>query len=72
MAQHVLRSIAIQIQDSRFVTVMIHETTDVCNQEQVTVVFRTVDDKLTVNEEFIGLYSVDSITADVLTTVTLC
>ena len=72
MAQHVLRSIAVQIQDSRFVTVMIHETTDVCNQEQVTVVFRTVDDKLTVNEEFIGLYSVDSITADVLTTVTLC
>ena len=47
MAQHVLRSIAVQIQDSRFVTVtcMIHETTDVCNQEQVTDVFRTVDDK---------------------------
>ena len=69
MAQHVLRSIAVQIQDSRFVTVMIDETTDVCNQEQVTVVFRTVDDKLIVNEEFIGLYSVDSITADVLTAV---
>ncbi|KAL5493733.1 hypothetical protein EMCRGX_G014955 [Ephydatia muelleri] len=57
MAQHVLRSIAVQIQDSRFVTVMIDETTDVCNQEQVTVVFRTVDDKLIVNEEFIGLYT---------------
>ncbi|KAL5475102.1 hypothetical protein EMCRGX_G027157 [Ephydatia muelleri] len=69
MAQHVLRSIAVKIQDSRFVTVMIDETTDVCNQEQVTVVFRTVDDKLIVNEEFIGLYSVDSITADVLTAV---
>ncbi|KAL5517004.1 hypothetical protein EMCRGX_G002468 [Ephydatia muelleri] len=69
MAQHVLRSIAVQIQDSRFVTVMIDETTDVCNQEQVTVVFRTVDDKLIVNEEFIGLYSVDSFTADVLTAV---
>ena len=33
------------------------------------VVFRTVDDKLIVNEEFIGLYSVDLITADVLTAV---
>ena len=43
--------------------------TDVCNQEQVTVVFRTVDENLSVNEEFIGLYSVDSITADVLTAV---
>ena len=69
MAQHVLRSIAGQIQDSRLVTVMIGETTDVCNQEQVTVVFRTVDKNLSINEEFLGLYSVDSITADVLTYV---
>ena len=53
MAQHVLRSIAGQIQDSRFVTVMIDETTDVCNQEQVTVVFRTVDENLSINEEFL-------------------
>ena len=71
MAQHVLRSIAGQIQDSRFVTVMIDETTDVYNQEQVTVVFRTVDENLSINEEFLGLYSVDSITADVLTAVML-
>ena len=69
MAQHVLRSIAGQIQDSSFVTVMIYATTDVCNQEQVTVVFRTVGENLSVNEKFLGLYSVDSITADVLTAV---
>lgn len=65
MAQHVLRHIAGQIQNSRFITVMIDETTDVCNQEQIW----TVDENLSVNEEFIGLYSVDSITADVLTAV---
>ena len=35
MAQHVLRSIAVQIQDSRFVTVMIDETTDVATKSRL-------------------------------------
>ena len=68
MAQHMLRSIAGQIQ---FVTVMIDEATYMCmcsNQEQVTVVFHTVDYKnLSVSEEVIGLSGFNP--ADVLIAV---
>ena len=39
---------------------MIDETTDVTNQEQVTIIFRMVDNDLSVKEELVGLYSVDS------------
>ena len=33
---------------------MIDETTDVTNQEQVTIIFRMVDNDLSVKEEFVG------------------
>ena len=48
---------------------MIDETTDVSNQEQVTIVIQRVDVDLEVYEEFIGLYQVASIGADSLTAV---
>ena len=63
MSHYVLRGIAEQLQNSSFLTVMIDETTDVTNQEQVTIIFRMVDNDLSVKEEFVGLYSVDSITS---------
>ena len=69
MGLHVLRSIADQIQSSPFITVMIDETNDVTNQEQVAIVFRRVDGNLDVCEEFVGLYHVDSIGAESLTAV---
>ena len=48
MALCVLRSIADHLQKSPFLTVMIDETADISNQEQVTVVVRRVDEDLTV------------------------
>jgi len=42
---------------------MIDETTDLSSTEQVVLVFRWVDDALSVHEEFIGLYQTDSIAA---------
>ena len=69
MALHVLRRIADHLQKSPFLTVMIDETTDISNQEQVTVVIRRVDEDLGVYEELLGLYHVDSITTDFLTAV---
>jgi len=41
--------------------VMIDETTDLSNTEQVVLVFQWVDDVLSVHEEFTGLYQTDSI-----------
>jgi hypothetical protein len=45
---------------------MMDETTDVSNTEQVVIVFRWVSDFLQVHEEFIGVYQVSSIKAEVL------
>ena len=41
-------------------TLMVDETTDVSNKEQVVVCFRWVDSNLEPHEEFIGLYEVES------------
>ena len=54
MAKAVLRKVVIQFQ-SLFFTVMIDETSDVSNTEQVVLVFRWVNSELSVFEEFIGL-----------------
>ena len=54
MALQVLRKIA-DLQNSPFYTLMVDETTDVSNKEQVVLCLRWVDDKFNVHEEFIGL-----------------
>ena len=69
MAHNVLRSIAVDLQKSTFLTIMIDETTDISNREQVTIVIRRVNDDFEVYEEFLGLYHVHSIGADSLTAV---
>ena len=48
---------------------MVDETTDCSNKEQVVLVIRWVDEDLTVHENFIDLYSVPAIDANMLTTV---
>ena len=63
MAQRILRGIVKQIQSSTFFSLMVDETTDVSNREQVVLVFRRVADNLTVHEDFFGLYQTDTIDA---------
>jgi len=67
MALDVLRIIADKLQKSPFLTIMIDETTDISNQEQVTIVIQRIDDKFETHKEFIGLYTVPSIEAECLT-----
>ena len=69
MAMQVLRHIVESIKSVPFLTIMIDETTDVSNKEQVVVCFRWVDAKLYSHEEFVGLYQVDSTQASVLVSV---
>lgn len=69
MALHVLRRIADHLQKSPFLTIMIDETVDVSNQEQVTIIMRSVDDDLEVYKDFLGLYQVTSIGAESLVAV---
>lgn len=71
MAVHVLQTIATSLQSSPFLTIMIDETTDISNHEQVAIVFRYITDSFQVFEEFIGLYNIDSIGAECLSKVIL-
>ena len=63
MGLKVVREIADSIRCAPFFTIMVDETTDIANKEQVVIVLRWVGSDLSVNEEFIGLYAVDSIQA---------
>ena len=66
MAMQVLRSVVESVRSVPFLTIMVDETTDVSNKEQVVICFRWVDDKLEGHEEFIGLYRVESTQATIL------
>ena len=48
-------------------SIMADECTDIANKEQFTICLRQIDRDLKDHEDFIGLYQVDSITADSLT-----
>ena len=63
MALTVLRKLARSIAGKQF-AIMVDETTDISNTEQLAFCLRYVDDELVSHEEFIGLYSLDSTTAE--------
>ena len=67
MGLQVLRDVSADLQGSPFLTLMADETTDSSNREQVTLILRRVTQELEVHEEFLGLYHVSSIDADMLT-----
>ena len=66
MAMQVMRKISEKLHKSPFITIMVDETTDITNKEQVTVVMRRIDEDLVVHEEFLGLYTVPCINAATL------
>ena len=67
--QHVLCEIAASLQSAVFYAVMVDETTDKANKEQVILVFRWVYDDLVAHEEVIGLYLTHSIRSEALVTL---
>ena len=69
MALQVLRQIAASLQSAVFYALMVDETTDKANKEQVVLVFQWVDNDLVAHEEFVGLYLTDSITSKALVAV---
>ena len=68
MALRILRELAASIQSTKF-TIMVDETTDISTTEQVVIVLRWVDQSLEVHEDFFGLYSTGSISADSLVSI---
>ena len=66
MALRILREIAGNLQSSSFFTVMVDETTDVSNVEQVVVCLRWVSEGFEIREEFVGLYEIASTGAEII------
>ena len=60
VALQVLRQVIESISSSPFLSLMVGETTDISNKEQLVVYIRWVDKNLQPHEEFIGLYHVES------------
>ena len=60
MSHSVLRQISSTFRSAKFLAVMIDETTDISNKEQVVVCFRHVDENLMGHEGFVGLHVVES------------
>jgi len=61
MGLSILRKIASNIRNSPFYTIMVDETADMANIEQVVVCLRWVNEIFEVHEEFVGLYQVEAI-----------
>ena len=65
MAMVVLRKIIKRIQETDYFAFMSDETTDCSNHEQGAVVLRWIEEKtLKIHEDFVGLYKLESITAE--------
>ena len=65
MALHILRDITADISGKWF-TLMVDETTDMSNTEQMVVCLRVADNDLNVYEEPVGLYSLESTSAEAI------
>ena len=69
MAQTVTRDITFAVGSSGFYTLMADEVTDVSNIEQVAICLRSIDYNFDGHEDFVGMYAVESIKADMLVQV---
>lgn len=64
LCHEVLRKIIKLVQNAVYYSVMVDETRDISNHEQVTFCFRYVDSKLNIHETFFGLYKTTSTTSE--------
>ena len=62
MAHEVLRKIISPKREEIF-SLIVDETRDIQGKEQVSICIRTVNDQLEAEEDFVGLYAVESTTA---------
>ena len=69
MAQQVLCEIVVSLPSAVFQILVVDETTDTANNEQIILVYQWVDDALVAHEEFVGHYVTDFITSEALMVV---
>ena len=64
MALQILRDIAKNIQSAEIYSILVDETADTSNKEQMVLCMRWVDENLIPHEEFIGLHAIPDTSAD--------
>ena len=69
LALRILRDIGDSIRSTPYYSLMADEVTDSSNREQVVICLRWIDTNLEPQEDFIGLYKVESTAADVIVKV---
>ena len=66
MGTEVLRIKLEVIRDRRFYSIIADEGTDISNSEQLSFCVRSVDDKLNVDEDFLGFYEINNIRSETI------
>lgn len=66
MSLQTLRKLASALENTAYYTIMIDETADVSNWEQVVMCFCWVSDDFEVHEDFLGIYVVDIIRCQII------
>ena len=61
MGAQILRVKLATIGDRKFFSIMADKGIDISNLEQLSFCARTVDDDLSVDEDFLGFYEIDNI-----------
>ena len=69
MSNEVARKIISNIQNSGMYAILVDETTDARNKQQLVFCLRWVDDDLTTHEEFLGMHEIDSADSETITSV---
>lgn len=64
-----LRNIAENINKSPFYSIMADEVTDSSNTEQLVICFRWIDENFQVQEDFVGIHSIENIKSDTIVAV---
>ena len=64
MALHILCDIAKNIQSAEIYSILVDETADTSNKEQMVLCMRWVDENLIPHEDFIGLHAIPDTSAD--------
>ena len=62
MARLVQSKILHKIHKSPFTTIMVDETTDVSNKEQLTFIIRSIDENFDISEDYLGMYNLQTTT----------
>lgn len=66
MANEVLQNLIERLKQSQYFSIIVDETSDISQHEQVSICFRYVSDGFQINEMFFGFYETESTTAETL------